>query len=288
MLKDFSVTPADAMSAFSLTVFSNAWDAALAAFLPAWPFGSEFVDQNEPHDQNEHTEPPLVLAEADLAAGERRRQVGADDRTRTECEPQRPGHALGLEVVDDAHDGRKPDQELVGGPDAVRQRLVKARSGVPEGADIVAQAVNRHVPHAGHDAAEGADRRKDPAHPHGPQENQDRAGLRRARNAEDPARRAGVDLALALALGRLGDFNPQLSRQPQIAAHQFGLGFRRFLFGRRRRLRRRGRLGLSPQAVCAGQCKRRNHCQNQTPFSERTDLLHYPSCLLELDHFEPS
>ena len=64
-------------------------------------------------------------------------------------------------------------------------------------AGVVAQAEDGYVPHAGHDAAEGAHRGEYPAHPDGPQQAPHIVGRRCAGNAQ----KAGLLAPLGHALG---------------------------------------------------------------------------------------
>jgi len=75
------------------------------------------------------------------------------------------------------------------------------------------------VAHPGQDTAEGADGRKHPAHPDGPDESQDQVDLYTAGDPQVAGLRLGVDLALARALGRFLDGVLKLARAGQIRHH---------------------------------------------------------------------
>ena len=154
------------------------------------------------HDQAEVS---LVLGELDLAHGGVDHQEGRQQGPRTQGDAQGDDEALLLGVVDAGDQGREPHQPLVRHPDAVGDELVECRGRVLERLGVGAQAEHRDVAHAGHDPAEGADGRKHPAHPDGPEEGQHQVDLDTAGDPQVAGLGLGIDLPRARACGRFFD-----------------------------------------------------------------------------------
>ena len=130
--------------------------------------GGGFIKEHEGHSKDHDAEVADITAQINFSRGQHRNQVSSQDAAAGQAESQgqhQPAHTI---ISQGGDKGRQAHQVLVAHPDGVGEQLVQGWTGLFKTPAIIRQAKDRDMADAGHDPAEGAHGRKDPAYPNTP------------------------------------------------------------------------------------------------------------------------